>query len=170
MIPRCSRWATRSASEVLVDGDEVERLALERGGVGHGAQGQDAGQRDADPDRDDEVEGDGRHGGREEEEDGVAAAGAQDAGGGAQLDHPHGGDHEDAGERGERYGCHERRQGDDHDDEHDAVEDRRHPGAGAGANVHGGAGDRAGRRHPAEERHGDVGQSLADELPVAVGS
>ena len=85
------------------------------------------------------------------------------------LDHPHGGDHQHAGERGERDASHERATEEDHD--------RRAPRAwtiadrrvrAPDAHVHRGPGDRAGRGHPAEQRRGEVGEALAEQLASGV--
>ena len=48
------------------------------------------------------------------------------------------------------------------------MHDRGDTGARAGADVHGGARDRAGRRHAAEQGGRDVGSALAEQLSVGV--
>ena len=53
-------------------------------------------------------------------------------------------------------------------DEHERVDDRGDARAGTGAHVDRGAGDRAGRRHAAEQRRHDVRQALAEQLAVGV--
>ena len=42
------------------------------------------------------------------------------------------------------------------------------PGAGAGTDVHGRAGDGTGGRHATEQRRDDVGEALPEQLPVGV--
>ena len=104
-----------------------------------------------------------------DEHDGVGARGAEHRADVADLDHPHRGDHEHAGQRRQRDAGHE-----------PAAEAARRasstsawtiaatPGAGAGPHVDRGAGDRAGGGHAAEERRREVGQALAEQLAVGV--
>ena len=144
-----------------------ERFALERAGVGHGAQREDRRERHPDADGDHEVERDRRGSGRQQQH-GIATARAEDPRGGAELDHAHGGDRQDTGEGGEWNFGHERGERDDDCDQDDAVDDRRDPRARAGADIDGGAGDGTRGRHPSEQRHGDVGEALADQFAVGV--
>ena len=106
---------------------------------------------DADLDRDDEVERD-RRGGGEHEHERVGPGGAQHHADAVDVDHAHGGDHQHAGERGERDAGHERTTQVGDAEEHDRVGDRRQAGTPAGAHVDRGASDGAGGGHASEQR------------------
>ena len=123
-----------------------------RGGTaGDVAQRETGRDRDTDLDRDDEVEHDGGCG-REHEHDGVGAGRVPDGAHVVHLDHADRGDHEHSGERGERDLGHERATEEHHGDQYQRMDNGRQPGSGARPHVHCGAGNRAGRGHPAEQR------------------
>lgn len=52
--------------------------------------------------------------------------------------------------------------------QHERVDDGRHSGPGAGANVHRRPGDGPGGGHPTEKRRNDVGQALPEQLAVGI--
>ena len=108
------------------------------------------GERDADADGDHEVERDGGGGGREQQQRRRSAWSARPRDG-AELDHPHGGDHQHAGQRGQRDPLEQPARGEHDDQQHEAWTIGGDAGAGAGAHVDRGARDRAGGGHAAEE-------------------
>ena len=150
-----------------VIGVAFERDLLERRAAGDRAQRED--DRDADADRDGRHEIDGH--GDEQRHAQHRGVRARRAGQGPQrdrVDHPHGRGEQDPGER---------RQRDQRDDRAGRVEDacqrermreRRELRDGARADVDGGARDRRRRRHPAEQRRGEVRETLAEQLTVRV--
>ena len=84
------------------------------------------------------------------------------------LDHPDSGDHEHAGQRGERDASDETRCPEHHAHEHDAVDPRRHASTGTRSHVHRRAGDGTRGGHASPERRGDIGEALAEQLSVWV--
>ena len=88
----------------------------------------------------------------EDEHERVGAGRAQDRADVVDLDHAHGGDHQHAGERGQRDRGDQARADQHDDDQRERVHDGGEPGAGAGADVDRGAGDGTGGGHAAEQR------------------
>ena len=84
------------------------------------------------------------------------------------FDHANGGDHQHAGEGGERDLGDQLATEDTTTTSTSGVDDGGDAGAGAGADVDRGAGDRTGGRHAAEQRRGDVGESLTEQLAVGI--
>ena len=83
-------------------------------------------------------------------------------------DHPERRHHQHTRQRGQRNRRHRSGGQIDHREQNRRVHDRRQPGAGAGADVDRGAGDRAGGGHPAEHPRRDRGQPLPDQFAVGV--
>ena len=84
------------------------------------------------------------------------------------LDHADRGHHQDAGERGERDLGDQTAAEEDHDHEHECVDDGRKPCSRAGADIDRRAGDRSGCRHSTEQRRHEVGQALPEQLAIGV--
>jgi len=133
----------------------------------HRPQREHGGDRDADADGGDEVEGDRHHeGGRQH--DRVGAGGPSECEQRGHLDHPHRRGEQDPRQGRERDAAHERGEGGDDHEQHHRVGEGRELGAGAAAHIDRGPGDGRGGRHPAEDRRGQVGQPLPEELAVRV--
>ncbi len=82
--------------------------------------------------------------------------------------HAIGDDHQDRGERRQRNELRQRRR-DEHDhQQRQRVDDSRNGRGCAGADVGRRAGDRAGGRDAAEERHDQIGEALSHELDVGL--
>ena len=147
--------------------DVGEVLLAQCRGVRQLAQGQAPGGDDAEHDGGREVE---HHGGEEGQGEHERVA-ARDPHQGAQarhLDHPHRGGDEHPGQRGERDPADDGREREHDDEQHDRVDDRGQPRACPGPDVDRGAGDRGRGRDAAEQRGGEVGQALPEQLAVGV--
>ncbi len=130
-------------------------------GACHHPQREERRRHDADGNGVDEVDAD-RHDRRQDEDGGRRAVGAQDDPHRPERNHLHRCHHQDAGQSGQRDHRHRgAREVDDGDQQH-RMDDRSPPGAPAGADVDGGAGDGPGGRHPTEEAGGDGREPLAD--------
>ena len=150
-----------------VDLDQWERVGDRHRRDRQVPQRQDRSRGHADLDGEDQVEGDGDERGDHEDER-VGARGPRHRPDVVDVDHPHGGHHQHAGERGERDVGNELGAGEHDAEQHDRVDDRRQAGGRAGLHVHGRTGDRTGGRHPTEQRRHDVGEALADQFAVRV--
>ena len=84
------------------------------------------------------------------------------------LAHVVGNDKEHGGQRGERNVAGQRRGDQKNGEQRERVDDAGDRRARAGADVGGGAGDGAGGGNSAEERRGDVGDSLRDKFDVGI--
>ena len=123
-------WSWRSAaSSSSVTSAGAALLELELAVAGDVAQREHGGDRDTDLDGDDQVEGDGRSGG-EDQHDRVGPGGGEHGSDVVGLDHAHGGDHEHAGERGERDLGDETAEEQHDQQEHDGVDDGGERGCG----------------------------------------
>ncbi len=144
-----------------------QRFRDRTGGAGQSHQGEH--DRDAEPHLDgrDEVEGDGAQRG-EDEDQRVAAGGAQHRPGVVPLDHPVRGDQQDAGERDQRDPPDQPGGGVDDHRQHQRVSQRSDAGARAGPGVDRRPGDRPRGRQAAAQPGRDVGQPLPEQLPVGI--
>ena len=137
------------------------------GGFGDAVDVEERGERHAHTDGDGEVGDDGEGEGDDPDSD-VGFGEAEDAADLAPLAHVPGDDEEDGGEGGERDEARQRRSGDEDDQQREGVDDAGDGGERAGADVGSGAGDGAGGGDSPEERRGDVGDALRNQLDVGV--
>ena len=93
----------------------ADRFGIRRGGPRHRTQCEHRCDRDTNLDSQDQIERDGDRG-RDDKHDSVATRRSQDGPHVVDVDHPHGGDHQHARQRGERDASDERAR--EEDDEH----------------------------------------------------